>query len=268
MMNRLMGLPINASEHGAQIDHMLELVHWFMLALFVFWGAFFAYCLIRFNSRSNPKASYFGMRSHFSTHAEISVVLVETFLLVAFAFPLWAARVNEMPLENDAVIVRVIAQQFGWNFHYPGKDGKFGRQHAELIDAQNPIGLDRSDPDAKDDLVTINEMHLPIGRQAIVHVTSRDVIHNFALPHMRIAQDAIPGTTVPIWFKPIRQGEYEVVCGQLCGAGHSSMKAWLYADESAEYQAWLDGMAARQTGPGGGTNPGAPAQSPPKPSGV
>lgn len=260
MINRLLGLPMNASEHGAQIDHMLELVHWFMLALFVFWGAFFAYCLIRFNRRANPKASYYGMRSHFSTHAEISVVIVEAFLLIAFAFPLWSARVNEMPSDRDAVVVRVIAQQFGWNFHYPGKDGKFGRQDPRLIDAQNPIGLDRGDPDARDDLLTINEMHLPAGRQAIAHISSRDVIHNFALPHMRIAQDAIPGTSVPIWFKPIREGEYEVVCGQLCGAGHYSMKAWLYVDAAEDYQAWLDGMAARQLAPaGGGPSPGASA---------
>lgn len=260
MINRLLGLPVNASEHGAQIDHMLEVVHWFMLALFVFWGAFFAYCLIRFNRRANPRANYHGLRSHFSTHAEISVVIVEAFLLIAFAFPLWAARVNEMPSDSDAVVVRVIAQQFGWNFHYPGKDGKFGRQDPALIDAQNPIGLDRNDPDAKDDLLSINEMHLPANRQAVVHISSRDVIHNFALPHMRIAQDAIPGTSVPIWFKPIREGEYEVVCGQLCGSGHYSMKAWLYVDPAEDYQAWLDGVAARQLAPEGGEPaPGAPA---------
>lgn len=255
MINQLLGMPVNASEHGAQIDHMLEVVHWFMLALFVFWGAFFAYCLIRFNSRAHPKADYYGMRSRFSTHAEISVVLIEAFLLIAFAFPLWAARVNEMPSDADAVVVRIIAQQFGWNFHYPGKDGKFGRQDPKLIDAQNPIGLDRSDPDARDDLVTINEIHLPVGRQAIAHITSRDVIHNFCLPNMRIAQDAIPGTSVPVWFKPVRQGEYEVVCGQLCGAGHYSMKAWLYVDAPEDYQAWLDGMAARQLGPSGAAKP-------------
>ena len=80
---------------------------------------------------------------------------------------------------------------------------------------------------------------MPKDRPVIIELSSKDVIHNFALPHMRMAQDAIPGQLIPMWFKPIKTGNFEVVCGQLCGLGHYSMKGMLVVDEPAEYQAWL-----------------------------
>ncbi|MEY2551295.1 MAG: cytochrome c oxidase subunit, partial [Verrucomicrobiota bacterium] len=96
-----------------------------------------------------------------------------------------------------------------------------------------------SDPAAKDDIVVSGELHVLKDRPVIIELSSKDVIHNFALPHMRIAQDAIPGQLIPMWFKPIKTGTYEVVCGQLCGLGHYSMKGTVVVDEPAEYQAWL-----------------------------
>jgi len=80
---------------------------------------------------------------------------------------------------------------------------------------------------------------VPVDRNVVVDVSSKDVIHNFALPNMRIAQDAIPGQVVPMWFKPIKTGTYDIVCGQLCGLGHYSMKGTLVVDTPADYQAWL-----------------------------
>ena len=98
--------------------------------------------------------------------------------------------------------VRVIAQQFAWNIHYPGPDGVFGRTDIKLLDEQtNPIGLDRKgDPHAKDDIVTINQLHLPVNRPVIVEITTKDVIHSFFLPVMRVKQDAIPGMIIPVHF--------------------------------------------------------------------
>ncbi len=80
---------------------------------------------------------------------------------------------------------------------------------------------------------------MPVDRPVIVEISSKDVIHNFALPHMRIAQDAIPGSIIPMWFKPIKTGSYEIVCGQLCGLGHYGMKGTIVVDSPADYQAWL-----------------------------
>src|SRR5947208_17186528 len=109
----------------------------------------------------------------------------------------------------------------------------------ELMIKANPVRLDNNDPAAKDDIVVQSELHVPHNRSVIIELSSKDVIHNFCLPHMRIAQDAIPGQIIPMWFKPIKTGTYEVVCGQLCGLGHYSMKGALVVDTPEDYQAWL-----------------------------
>src|SRR5215475_4867678 len=162
-MLQYLGMPVAASEHAADIDNMIVLVHWLMLVLFVGWGLFFVFVLVRFRKGANPKASYTGAKGKFAKSTEVAVALIEVALLVFYAIPAWAKRVTNFPGGNDAVIVRVIGQQFAWNVQYPGKDGKFGRTLPKLVSADNPLGLDRRDPDAKDDITTINQLNLPIG---------------------------------------------------------------------------------------------------------
>jgi cytochrome c oxidase subunit 2 len=239
LINELIGLPPNASEHGYQIDHIIEFSHWFMGALFLGWSVFFIYVLLRFRKGRHPVADHEGVKSGISTHLEFAVVLIEAVLLIGFAVPLWAKRVNQFPEDKDAMVVHAIGQQFGWNFHLPGPDGQFGRRDIALLSNSNQLGLDYSDPAAKDDIVVSGELHVPVDRPVIIELSSKDVIHNFCLPHMRMAQDAIPGQVIPMWFKPIKKGSYEVVCGQLCGLGHYSMKGMLVVDDPPEFQAWL-----------------------------
>jgi cytochrome c oxidase subunit II len=259
LINELIGMPPNASEHGYQIDHIIEFSHWFMGALFVGWSAFFIYVLLRFRRSRHPVADHEGVKSGISTHLEFAVVLIEAVLLIGFAIPLWAKRVNSFPEDKDAIVVHAIGQQFNWNFHMPGPDGVFGRRDVSLVTNSNPLGLDPSDPAGKDDLVVLGELHVPKDRPVIIELSSKDVIHDFALPHMRIAQDAIPGQLIPMWFKPIKTGNFEVVCGQLCGLGHYGMKGMLVVDEPAEYQAWLKEQAALAAPP----TPPAPTDHPP-----
>lgn len=239
LINEFLGQPPNVSEHGYQIDHIIEFCHWFMGALFVGWCFYFIFCLWRFHKSRNPVANHEGVTSGISTHLEFAVVLIEAVLLVGFAIPLWAKRVNAFPNDKNAILVHAIGQQFNWNYHLPGPDGIFGRRELALVSNSNPIGLDQNDPHSKDDLVLLNELHVPVDRSVIVDVSSKDVIHNFALPNMRIAQDAIPGQVIPMWFKPVKTGTYDIVCGQLCGLGHYSMKGSLVVDTPADYQAWL-----------------------------
>src|ERR1700681_2984724 len=253
VINEFIGLPPNASEHGYQIDHIIEFSHWFMGALFVGWSVFFIYVLVRFRKGRHPVADHEGVKSGISTHLEFAVVLIEAVLLIGFAVPLWAKRVNQFPEDKDAIVVHAIGQQFNWNFHLPGPDGQFGRREIALLSNSNPLGLDYNDPAAKDDIVVQGELHVPVDRPVIIELSSKDVLHNFALPNMRMAQDAIPGQIIPMWFKPIKTGNYEVVCGQLCGLGHYGMKGMLVVDNPAEYQAWLKERAEL-----GGTPP-APA---------
>jgi cytochrome c oxidase subunit 2 len=259
LINEFLGQPPNESAHGFQVDHIIEFCHWFMGALFIGWSIYFIFVLIRFHKSRHPRADHEGVRTGISTHLEFAVVLIEAVLLVGFAFPLWAKRVNEFPDSKDAILVHAVGQQFNWNFHLPGPDGQFGKRDPDLVTNSNPLGLDPNDPAGKDDLVVLGELHVPVNRNVIIEVSSKDVIHNFALPSMRIAQDAIPGSIIPMWFKPIKTGTYEIVCGQLCGLGHYGMKGSIVVDTPEDYQAWLKEryeLAGTQTAP-------APTQRPP-----
>jgi cytochrome c oxidase subunit II len=239
MLNYL-GLPVQASTHAAEIDNMLALVHWLMLVMFVGWGLYFLFVLFRFRKSANPKASYTGAKGTLSKGTEIAVAAIEVLLLIFYAIPAWARRVTAFPSENQAVVVRVVAEQFAWNIHYPGPDGKFGRTSIKLVSSDNPLGLDRTDPDAKDDITTINQLNLPVDRPVLVHLSSKDVIHSFGLFEMRVKQDAIPGQQIPVWFIPNRLGDYEIACSQLCGLGHFRMRGFVTIQSAADYQKWYD----------------------------
>jgi cytochrome c oxidase subunit 2 len=252
-MTNWLGLPPVASQQGPALDHMIVLVHVLMLLLFVGWMAFFLYALVRFRRKRNPKADYVGVTSKTNTWLEAAVAVAEAILLVGLSMPLWADRVERLPDPQKATRVRVVAQQFAWNIHYPGPDGVFGRSDISLVDEEtNPLGLDRNDPAAKDDVTTVNQLHLPVDRPVLIQLTSKDVIHSFALQEMRVKQDAIPGVMTPVWFVPkvttdeMRQRtgnpdfHYEISCAQLCGLGHYRMRGYLSIDTPEEYRKWMD----------------------------
>jgi cytochrome c oxidase subunit 2 len=258
IMTEWLGLPVLAAAHGGQIDGLIGWIHVFMLILFVGWGGFFVYALIRFRRSRHPVANSTAVKSKASSYLEIGVAVVEGILLFGFAIPLWAARVDRIPPENEAVVVHVTAEQFAWNVRYAGPDGVFGRTDITLIDLQaNPLGLDRSDPAAKDDVTTLNQLYLPADRAVIVKLRSKDVIHSFGVPEFRVKQDAIPGLTIPIWFIPTvttaemrtRTGDpefqYEIACAQLCGLGHYRMRGFVTVLSPEDFQKWMDDEQAK-----------------------
>jgi len=253
-----LGLPQQASSHAGEIDHMLSLVHWLMLVLFVGWGIYFIYVLFKFRRGANPIANYTGAKGKISKGTEVAVAIVEVILLVGYAFPAWATRVKELPSENEALVVRVVGEQFAWNVDYHGPDGKFGRTDVKLVSADNPLGLDRSDPAAKDDVTTINQLNVPAGRPVLVSLSTKDVIHSFGLYEMRVKQDAIPGMDTPVWFIPtvttdeMRQRlnkpdfDYEITCSQLCGLGHFRMRGFVTVQSPADFAKWFDEQLKEQ----------------------
>ncbi|HEV7516223.1 MAG TPA: hypothetical protein VGR07_07985 [Thermoanaerobaculia bacterium] len=256
-MEKYLGLPINASTHGGQLDYLTGIVHWLMLVLFVGWGLFFLYTLVRFRRGRNPVASYEGAKSHFSTYGEAAIAIIEVILLVGFAVPIWAKRVSQVPKPSEAVAVRVIAQQFAWNVQYPGVDGVFGRLRP--TEGSSTIELDPTDPAGKDDILMLNQMHLPVGKMALIELSSRDVIHSFFLPYMRVKQDAIPGITIPVYFTPkdvtpesaqfpacaVKHECWEIACAQLCGPSHYRMRGYYTIDTAESYAKWLQENAPK-----------------------
>jgi len=259
-------MPQLSSKYGHLGDELNGYIHILMLILMVAWGSFFIYCLFRFNSKANPKARYHGITNHYSSYVEGGIVVVEAVLLLAFAIPGYQMVKYDID-SNDDIEVRVIAETFAWNIHYPGPDGKFGDTELKLVSKDNPVGLNRSGFGA-DDITTVNQLHLPVNKRIKLYISSKDVIHGFALPEMRVKQDAIPGMQVPVYFTPtmttkeflsnmkdrdpVRYNSkygldddtyelfvnnkpevideyrgYQIACAQLCGNGHATMRGFM-----------------------------------------
>jgi cytochrome c oxidase subunit 2 len=251
-VTQILHLPPVVAEHGTALDNLMLYVHLLMFLLLVGWSLFFGYTIYRFRQSKHPKADYHGVRSHASSYLEAAVALVEAVLLIGFAVPLWArgATASNFPAEKDATVVRVIGRQFNWIARYPGPDGVFGKGDPRLVSSENPLGVDPNDPKGKDDVVVQNsEMYVPLGKPVIAYIGSLDVIHCFAVKPMRVTQDAIPGLSIPVWFKPTQTGSYQINCAQLCGNGHSTMRGLLHVVKPEEFDAWIKKQA--KSGAGG-----------------
>jgi cytochrome c oxidase subunit 2 len=236
---RLLGMPPAASSHASEVDHIMVLVHWLMIVLFVGWGVFFVYVLVRFRRSRQPQATYHGVRGRWSTWVEGGVLAAEVALLAFFSVPFWSANVDALPDEHQSTVVRIVAEQFAWNVHYPGRDGAFGRTDALLVNPDNPLGLDRNDPAGRDDITSINRLNVPIGKPVLIFLSSKDVVHSLGLPQMRVKQDAVPGIVQPVWFTPTVTGQWDIVCSQLCGIAHYRMRGFYAVQAQEEFDAWF-----------------------------
>lgn len=233
------GLPADISTHGWQIDRLFYSIHAVMLVLFVGWFCFLVYTLVRFRSREGHKAQYHPVRTKMGSYVEIAVAVIEFGLLIGLAIPAWRIAKTVRPTGDQVVNVRVVAEQFAWNIQYPGADGVFGATKSELMSSDNPMGLDPEDAAGKDDIVTINDLHVPAHRPVYIKLSSKDVIHSFFVPVLRIKQDAVPGMVFPVVFEAKKTGAFEIACAQLCGLGHYRMKGSIAVEDEATYQTWL-----------------------------
>lgn len=249
-MNSWLGLPPGASSHAPAVDQLIGWSHVLVAAFLLVWGGVFALVVVRGLRRSAGPRSR-GVGAKIPAGAELAVVIVEAILLIGLSIPLMGSRLALSPLPAD-VEVRVVAQQYVWNIHYPGDDGVFGRTRPELVDdITNPLGLDREDAAAADDVTTLNRLHLPVDARARIELTSRDMVHGFALPHFRVQRDAIPGLVGRLELTPtvttavMRQRldneafDYEILCAQLCGLGHYRMRGFVEVHEAEGFEAWL-----------------------------
>ncbi len=199
------------------------------------WGFF----IWKFSSKNIERASFW----HHNTLLEVGWTVVTAIILsilVIRGINLWGQIYSPPP--KNALVIEVVAQQFAWNFRFPGKDGKFGRRDPKLISDKsgNFIGLDKNDPWAQDDITTQDELYLPVNQPVVLKITSRDVIHSFFLPNFRVKQDAVPGMISEVWFTPKKTGEYEIACAELCGLNHYSMRGKLFVVEHEKFTKWLE----------------------------
>ena len=240
MLEKLLGLPVLASEHGKDVDRLIVFIHYLMIVLFVGWLLYFAYALYRFHHKRNPRADYRGVKNHASSYLEVAVAAVEGVLLMGLAVPLWARAVDKFPAAKDSTVIQIVAQQFDWNVRYPGKDGVFGKQDMRWVSATNVFGVDPNDPAGKDDVQDTTQIHVVVNKPVIAYISSKDVIHSFKIIAMRVTQDAIPGMRIPIHFTPTRTGIYQINCAQLCGNGHFGMsRGQLVVQSQEDFDHWL-----------------------------
>lgn len=237
------GLPIDISTHGPDIDRLIGTLHVFMFVLFIGWGVFLIYMLLRFRARSGQRAQAHVKHFKLPTYAEVAVALFEVILLFAFSFPAWDKAHATFKPGTHFLNIRVVAEQYAWNIHYPGADGVFGRVSHELMSASNPLGLDPADPAGKDDITTINQLVVPVDTPIQADLSSKDVIHSFSLPVARVKQDVIPGERIPATFELNKTGQFEVACAQLCGLGHYRMRGAFIVKPKEEFQTWLSDQA-------------------------
>ncbi|HEY0004434.1 MAG TPA: cytochrome c oxidase subunit II transmembrane domain-containing protein [Pyrinomonadaceae bacterium] len=227
--------PPSITEHGPAVDRQ------FLITIIVVGIAFTAaqvglgYMVWRYRETAGGERALY---SHGNNRLEIIWTIITAAIFIGLAVMgqrVWAAlHLNNAPPGSNRV--EVVAQQFQWNFHYAGKDGQFGRTDAKFIndDNLNFVGLDGTDPKAKDDVVTTT-LVIPVGRPTEFILRSKDVTHSLWIPQTRFKQDLVPGMTIPAYFKPVKAGRFELACAELCGMNHFKMKAYVLVLPEAEY---------------------------------
>ena len=238
--------PELVSQDGGRVDGFVIAIHLLMLLLFVGWIIYYFAALWKFRASNNPKADYRGVKTKTITNSIEGAVIVAELILVVVATYFWNLYVNKTDDFSDESVVRVTAEQFAWSARYPGADGKLGDQDKTLVSATNPFGLDKSDTDSEDDVEVLkSDIVVPMiknedgtHKSVTVDLTSKDVIHCFKVLPLRVCQDVIPGMRIPIHFRPIKVGRYQITCAQLCGDGHARMKGAVKVVDEAEWKEW------------------------------
>jgi cytochrome c oxidase subunit 2 len=242
-MQRRWWMPDLASIHGADIDRVFGVTLAISGALFIILQAALGYLAFRYRDKRADRARYWirpRLEKRFALIAGIIIFGVDVTIYALGEsgwFKAWG------PAPPGTPVIEVMGEQFAWNFRYAGPDGVFGKTDPMFISSTNPFGIDRTDPAAKDDIISINQLHLPEGRPIRVRIRSHDVIHSFYLPYHRIKQDAVPGMQIELWFVPRKAGQFEIACSQLCGLGHYRMRAFLTVEPQEAYDDWLSEQA-------------------------
>ena len=234
-------LPPLASRHGAGIDAMLDYLLVTVGVLFLVGHIALAFLVWRAARQQRVTHRLASRKAEWVVSAAFGLLVgvVGEVGVLAIGIPVWNEYFGASPPAN-AVLIEVTGQQFTWNVRYPGEDGVFGRTDPQLIDdTTNPLGIDRTDPAAADDIALLNEIAVPVNRPVRVRLRSKDMIHSFFLPRLRVKQDAVPGMTPEIVFVPTREGTFEIACAELCGLGHYRMQGLFHVLSADEFRSWL-----------------------------
>ncbi len=219
-------MPKGASTYAADIDHLFNLILGITGVAFVLTQGALVYFLWRYPDAEGRTATY----AHGNHRIEMIWTVIPAAILVFIAFYQFGSWKDIkfrkiFAGEGTSPMFEVVAGQFEWRFTYPGKDGKLG---------------------TADDVHSLNEFHAPVGKKVVFDLKSRDVLHSFFIPRFRIKQDAVPGITIPVWFEATEEGDFELVCAELCGWGHYKMRGMAHIVSEAAFNDWLEKTKAAE----------------------
>lgn len=242
----LWGLPEPASSYAESIDKLFYGILYLTGIVFVITESLLLVFVLKYRAKSGAKSVY----THGNHKVEMTWTLVTAGTLGIIAIvqkSTWdeIKKPENFPTGPDVLHIQTFAKQFEWNFRYPNKNGDWGKD---------------------DGICLTNDLVVPVNRPIVMEQTSRDVIHSFFLPHMRLKQDVVPGMQIKVWFRPIKttlemrkqrptykqegkpdeEWEYEIVCAELCGIQHSQMRGALHVVSQEDYDKWFADRSAKQ----------------------
>lgn len=208
-------LPENLSTFGGAIDRLFYTILGITGFFFLLVQGLLLWFVVGYRRRDGARAHY----THGNAVLEIVWTAIPALILVGLTVAsqrVWASVKREPPLH--ALEVEVLAEQFAWNVRYPGADGLFG---------------------TVDDITTVGDLHVPVHTPVVVRLKSKDVVHSFFVPQLRLKQDAVPGLPGRLWFAATQPGQAVITCAELCGFGHYNMRGVITIESLEVFQTWL-----------------------------
>jgi cytochrome c oxidase subunit 2 len=218
--------PERASSFAKDIDDLFDWIMYMVGFVFVITEIALVWFVFNYSKKRSDK----GVFTHGNHKLEMVWTAIPAIALLGIAFlqmGTWADIKFEKNLPNkgrftnEHPIADLWASQFDWRVRYPGADGVLG---------------------TADDIENSYEFIVPVDEPIVFHLRSRDVIHSFFVPQFRLKQDALPGHTIPVWFKAEKTGIYDLVCAELCGWGHYKMAGRVRVVSKAEYEERMAAM--------------------------
>lgn len=235
-----------ASEHGEATYFMFWITMAISIFVVVITHIFLFYFAYKYKHKDTNVAHYY---PHNNTLELIWTIVPAVVLTILIFSGLRTWQDITGPAPEGAEVIEVVGYQYAWACRYPGKDKALGKFNYQMIDDDNRLGIDFSDPNAKDDFLP-REIHVPKGKPVLFKIRARDVIHSVYAPHFRLQMNAVPGMPTKFWFTPTKSTEdmrketnnadfqYELVCNKICGKGHFAMRYIIVVDEPKEYEEW------------------------------
>lgn len=260
-------LPMAASEHGAHIDWLFNFNMIIIGFVFFVTNACLFYFAFKYYKGEHNKTATFFPESHKLELIWTVVPGVALTVIIFLGIKTWNNITT--PATGESVTIELYAKQFDWTARYAGKDNILGRRVFNLISDTNPMGLDPSDPNGKDDIVVRNEFQIPKGKQVDFKLASRDVIHSAYMPHFRAQMNCVPGMTTSFHYVPTvtteemrkqpnviknveevnaiisAKGEepyefnYLLLCNKICGNSHYNMQMNIIVVEQEQFNDWI-----------------------------